>query len=102
MIPNFYEAGNTILLWAEFTNEIGSPQDPSSAPIVTIYNKNFQIIGVPLTATKEDVGKYSVAYEIPFSDSRQTYYYEFKGNINGSIALNRGQFISEFYVDEVS
>lgn len=102
MIPNFYEAGNTILLFATFANEIGTPQDPSELPIVTIYNKAFQIVDVPMTAKKEDVGKYSVAYEIPFSDTRQIYYYEFKGIIEGSIALNRGQFISEFYVDEVS
>jgi hypothetical protein len=95
-VANTYKTGSTITLRASFTDISGALTNTESEPIVSVYDKNFQLVGEPLIATQEEVGKYKLFYQIPEGVESTVYFYEFKATMGGIVALNRKKFFAQF------
>lgn len=99
-MANIYDSGNTIVLTAQFLNNVGDPIQPDDFPTLTIYKADFSVLETFNldNSNVRGTGLYEFYYTIPTGTSLAVYYYEFKGTLNGSIGLNRGQFMAKFQV----
>ena len=94
-MSKLYISGNTVKLSAEFRNLENMLID-AEFPKLIIYNYKWEKLEeITLTdANKEGTGKYAYYYPTPLKPTRIIY--EFKGEMSGMVALDRGEFTTRF------
>ena len=92
MVFEKYKSGDTIRIYGEFENFSGQLSDPTNIKLIIYDFKYKKLEEFSNGIERESTGKYYFDYLVPTDRIGQTIIYEWNGELDGSISLDRGKF----------